>query len=193
MGEQGLVQVIESTSAELLFERRYVPELRRFSEVERVLRYLEQECARQGFASAPLSTAEGPAPDTMDHAQLEAAISTVHTQLGAILSNNTILCTQQFELFELQKVMDYCGKYLTSDTERQVAEANAHDARAASKGGISELHEPLLAEERVSVNTPGQLGFVAGVIRRDKTGAFEKLIWRACRGNVLLRTVPRFL
>ncbi|KJH46968.1 V-type ATPase subunit family protein [Dictyocaulus viviparus] len=33
-----------------------------------------------------------------------------------------------------------------------------------------------------------QLSFVAGVIRRERLPAFERLLWRACRGNVFLRT-----
>ncbi len=31
------------------------------------------------------------------------------------------------------------------------------------------------------------LGFVAGVILRERIPAFEKMLWRACRGNVFLR------
>lgn len=31
------------------------------------------------------------------------------------------------------------------------------------------------------------LRFVAGVIQRERLPAFERLLWRACRGNVYLR------
>lgn len=32
-----------------------------------------------------------------------------------------------------------------------------------------------------------KLRFVAGVIQRERLPAFERLLWRACRGNVFLR------
>jgi V-type H+-transporting ATPase subunit a len=31
------------------------------------------------------------------------------------------------------------------------------------------------------------LRFIAGVIQRERLPAFERLLWRACRGNVFLR------
>lgn len=35
---------------------------------------------------------------------------------------------------------------------------------------------------------PLRLGFLAGVIDRDRVPAFELMLWRICRGNVFLRT-----
>jgi V-type H+-transporting ATPase subunit a len=46
---------------------------------------------------------------------------------------------------------------------------------------------PLFAAEE---DRTGQLGFVTGVISREKMPGFERLLWRACRGNVFLRRVP---
>lgn len=35
--------------------------------------------------------------------------------------------------------------------------------------------------------TRGRLGFVAGVVQRERVPAFERMLWRISRGNVFLR------
>lgn len=51
-------------------------------------------------------------------------------------------------------------------------------------------HQQLLPEDGSAAPVGGgslQLGFVAGVILRERLPAFERMLWRACRGNVFLR------
>ena len=36
-------------------------------------------------------------------------------------------------------------------------------------------------------SSPLKLGFIAGAISREKIPLFERILWRACRGNVFLR------
>uniref|UniRef100_A0A9J7ZKD0 V-type proton ATPase subunit a n=1 Tax=Cyprinus carpio carpio TaxID=630221 RepID=A0A9J7ZKD0_CYPCA len=45
----------------------------------------------------------------------------------------------------------------------------------------------LLDPNEVRRSTPLRLGFVAGVIGRERMSTFERMLWRVCRGNVFLR------
>lgn len=45
----------------------------------------------------------------------------------------------------------------------------------------------LLTED--GAQSRGQLGFVAGVIARERIPGFERMLWRVCRGNIFLRRV----
>lgn len=53
-------------------------------------------------------------------------------------------------------------------------------------GGADEGMSKNLIPPEVSAG--GQLGFLAGVINRERLPGFERMLWRACRGNVFLRT-----
>ncbi|XP_060950856.1 V-type proton ATPase 116 kDa subunit a isoform X8 [Limanda limanda] len=58
-----------------------------------------------------------------------------------------------------------------------------------------EMEDPNLLEESSSLmegseggrGAPLRLGFVAGVISRERIPTFERMLWRVCRGNVFLR------
>uniref|UniRef100_A0A1I7U632 DIRP domain-containing protein n=1 Tax=Caenorhabditis tropicalis TaxID=1561998 RepID=A0A1I7U632_9PELO len=71
-----------------------------------------------------------------------------------------------------------------------------HEDMIASSAESSGIGEVLSAdEEELSARFSDamsplklQLRFVAGVIQRERLPAFERLLWRACRGNVFLRT-----
>lgn len=44
-----------------------------------------------------------------------------------------------------------------------------------------------LIDEGGQAANRGRLGFVAGVIKRERVPAFERMLWRISRGNVFLR------
>lgn len=44
-----------------------------------------------------------------------------------------------------------------------------------------------LNQEQLTIYFIANYSFVAGVILRERLPAFERMLWRACRGNVFLR------
>ncbi|KAL0882235.1 hypothetical protein ABMA27_000773 [Loxostege sticticalis] len=54
-------------------------------------------------------------------------------------------------------------------------------------GRLSTLRSLISDEQGQQAATRGRLGFVAGVVQRERVPAFERMLWRISRGNVFLR------
>lgn len=53
--------------------------------------------------------------------------------------------------------------------------------------GLADSAQKTLIPEDHNVSTGARLGFVAGVVNRERMPAFEKMLWRISRGNVFVR------
>lgn len=75
------------------------------------------------------------------------------------------------ELTELKHVLEKTQAFFNEQDE-------AHNGLADNKTLIPEEH---------TVSTGARLGFVAGVVNRERVPAFERMLWRISRGNVFVR------
>lgn len=53
--------------------------------------------------------------------------------------------------------------------------------------GMDSVTRALITEDTNATAIRGRLGFVAGVIQRERVPGFERMLWRISRGNVFLR------
>ncbi|BFZ06435.1 hypothetical protein BsWGS_09473 [Bradybaena similaris] len=172
LGELGLVQFRDLNPDVNAFQRKFVNEIRRCEEMERKLRFLEKEINKDGIPM--LNTGDNPdAPVPREMIDLEATFEKLENEMKEVNSNSEALKRNFLELTEL--------KHILRKTQTFFDEAS---------------HDPSLTEERVGllgdeqISRPGQymkLGFVAGVILRERIPSFEVMLWRICRGNVFLR------
>ncbi|KRG01557.1 uncharacterized protein Dmoj_GI22777, isoform H [Drosophila mojavensis] len=173
LGELGLVQFRDLNPDVNAFQRKFVNEVRRCDEMERKLRYLEKEIKKDGIPM--LDTGESPeAPQPREMIDLEATFEKLENELREVNQNAEALKRNFLELTELKHILRKTQVFFDEMADNQNEDEQAQ----------------LLGEEGVRANQPGQnlkLGFVAGVISREKLPAFERMLWRACRGNVFLR------
>ncbi|XP_063966547.1 V-type proton ATPase 116 kDa subunit a 1-like isoform X3 [Lytechinus pictus] len=170
LGELGLVQFRDLNPDVNAFQRKFVNEVRRCDEMERKLRYLEKEILR---ADIPvLDTGENPdAPAPREMIDLEACFEKLENELKEVNTNQEALKRNFLELTEL--------KHILRKTQHFFDEMHDGD-------GMEEAHK-LLGDDGPRMGQPMRLGFVAGVIQRERIPAFEQMLWRVCRGNVFLR------
>ncbi|CAG0900787.1 unnamed protein product, partial [Cyprideis torosa] len=168
LGELGLVQFRDLNPDVNAFQRKFVNEVRRCDEMERKLRFLQKEIEKDEIPV--LDTGENPdAPQPREMIDMEATFEKLENELREVNNNAEALKKNFLELTELKHILRKTQVFFD---ERE--------------GGVDEVMSKNLLPPEIGAG--GQLGFVAGVIARERLPAFERMLWRACRGNVFLRT-----
>ncbi|XP_053116514.1 V-type proton ATPase 116 kDa subunit a 1 isoform X2 [Hemicordylus capensis] len=177
LGELGKVQFRDLNPDVNVFQRKFVNEVRRCEEMDRKLRFVEKEIKK---ANIPITdTGENPeVPFPRDMIDLEANFEKIENELKEINTNQEALKRNFLELTEL--------KFILRKTQQFFDEAELHHQQMADPDLLEESSS-LLEPSEIGRGTPLRLGFVAGVINRERIPTFERMLWRVCRGNVFLR------
>ncbi|XP_063107661.1 V-type proton ATPase 116 kDa subunit a 1 isoform X13 [Cavia porcellus] len=170
LGELGKVQFRDLNPDVNVFQRKFVNEVRRCEEMDRKLRFVEKEIRK---ANIPIvDTGENPeVPFPRDMIDLEANFEKIENELKEINTNQEALKRNFLELTEL--------KFILRKTQQFFDEMADPD--------LLEESSSLLEPSEMGRGAPLRLGFVAGVINRERIPTFERMLWRVCRGNVFLR------
>eukprot|EP00731_Ephydatia_muelleri_P014045 Em0007g1355a len=99
-------------------------------------------------------------------------------ELKLVNSNRTALRRNLLDLTELHYILGKTQDFFIEAEQGSVLSVVMH-------GGLEE-EKGLLAEEQTSPSDT-RLMFVTGVIARECLPVFQRVLWRACRGNVFLR------
>ncbi|XP_074117687.1 V-type proton ATPase 116 kDa subunit a 1 isoform X3 [Sminthopsis crassicaudata] len=170
LGELGKVQFRDLNPDVNVFQRKFVNEVRRCEEMDRKLRFVEKEIRKANILI--MDTGENPeVPFPRDMIDLEANFEKIENELKEINTNQEALKKNFLELTEL--------KFILRKTQQFFDEMADPD--------LLEESSTLLDPSEIGRGTPLRLGFVAGVINRERLPTFERMLWRVCRGNVFLR------
>jgi V-type H+-transporting ATPase subunit a len=151
------------------FQRKFTSEVRRCDEMERKLNYIEHEVVKDEVAIPDVETPNVPAaPNPREMVDLEAQLEKTENEIQELSENSTALYQNFVELNELKYVLEKTQTFFS-------AQEQATNLENVGGGGEGEATE--------SKN----LGFVAGVVAREKVIGFERMLWRISRGNVFLR------
>ncbi|XP_038560416.1 V-type proton ATPase 116 kDa subunit a isoform X3 [Micropterus salmoides] len=170
LGEIGMVQFRDLNPDVNVFQRKFVNEVRRCEEMDRKLRFVEKEIKKDNIPI--VDTGENPeVPFPRDMIDLEATFEKLENELKEINTNQEALKKNFLELTELKHILRRTQQF------------------------FDEMEDPSLLEETSAPLDPNEanrgaalrLGFVAGVIGRERIPTFERMLWRVCRGNVFLR------
>lgn len=182
LGELGLVQFRDLNPDVNAFQRKFVNEVRRCEEMERKLRFLKKEIEKADIHVS--DTGENPeAPHPREMIDLEAQFEQLENEMKDSNANYEALMKSFLELTELKHILR------KTQTFFEEAELHVHNQQQIHEPqGTDDMQALLREETRGSATaTATQLGFVTGVIARERVPTFERLLWRACRGNVFFK------
>lgn len=167
LGERGLVEFRDLNKEVSLFQRRFVGEVRICEELERTLAYLWAELCK---ASLHVSLEDGgrelPPLEARQVLALQEESSSLRREVQEVSGNRQSLKTRLSELQQYQAVLHSTREMLIDSPPR------------ARDSGIEET--------AVGSSLPTKLSLVAGLIHPWKIEPFERLLWRACRGHVIV-------
>ncbi|XP_076459506.1 V-type proton ATPase 116 kDa subunit a 1-like isoform X2 [Babylonia areolata] len=174
LGELAIVQFKDLNPHVNAFQRKFVNEIRRCEEMERKLRFFEKEIHKENLKI--IDQGDNPmAPPPREMVNLESVFSKINDELREIIVNNEAIKRNYQELSELKEVM------VKTQIFFQTHGGDFHNIVDDAQRAFAQDETGIMGGQII------QLGFVAGVIPREKVPAFERMLWFACRGNVFLR------
>lgn len=173
IGEIGLVQFVDLNRSVSAFQRNYVQDIRRCEELERVLRFFRSQINNENLPPVTRDPNYNPkfGAETID--SLQEKIKQNEKKLIEFNASQSNMNKSYIQLNQLKNVLEKVDAYL--------AGSNSKNKEASDKP--VEIEGQLLDHNQVSENK--NISFIAGVIDRKKVYAFEKILWRALRGNLL--------
>uniref|UniRef100_A0A8C8HIE1 V-type proton ATPase subunit a n=1 Tax=Oncorhynchus tshawytscha TaxID=74940 RepID=A0A8C8HIE1_ONCTS len=176
LGEMGLVEFRDLNPSVNLFQRKFVTEIKRCEEMERILGYLLREIKR---ADIPLPEGEvNPiAPQPKHVLVIMEQLQRLEVELSEVTRNKEKLQKNLLELTEYTHMLRITRNFVRRSTEREPLHAQHEE--------FSFLEDSMM--EYTSMQRLGaKLGFISGLIQRVKIEAFERMLWRVCKGYTIL-------
>uniref|UniRef100_A0A672ULP3 V-type proton ATPase subunit a n=1 Tax=Strigops habroptila TaxID=2489341 RepID=A0A672ULP3_STRHB len=171
LGELGLVQFRDLNANVNSFQRKFVNEVRRCESLERIMRFLENHMGDSVEMVKLEKYPETPLPREM--IDMETVLEKLEAELLEANQNQQTLKQNFLELMELKHLLKKTQDFFEAETNLP------DDFFSEDTSGLLELKSTPAAAAK--------LGFTAGVIKRERMIHFERLLWRACRGNVYLK------
>ncbi|KAG4385148.1 hypothetical protein GLYMA_12G039300v4 [Glycine max] len=147
----------------------------------RGLRFFKDQMLKAGVSPKYSTT-----PVDLNIDDLEVKLTEIESELTEMNANGEKLQRSYNELVEYKLVLQKAGEFFHSAQSRALEQQREQESCHLS--GES-METPLLQDQELSIDSSKQvkLGFLAGLVPREKSMVFERILFRATRGNVFLR------
>ncbi|CAH0703040.1 unnamed protein product [Spodoptera exigua] len=163
LGEAGIAQFRDLNPHVNDFQRRYVSEVRRCSEMERKLRWVAGELPEPPPPPKPERCSLSPREINI----LEERIDFIESEIQEITRNARNLKSDYLALIELRTLIEKMQTFFQD-----------HSAQRKISASVQIYNNDAVL---------GHLGFISGVVTTARVPAFEKMLWRISHGNIFFK------
>ncbi|KFH17306.1 putative vacuolar proton translocating ATPase subunit A [Toxoplasma gondii MAS] len=208
LGRQGSVHFLDMNAHSLT--RQFNTYIQRIDEMERIIRFLEEEVNRLQDAGAKIIVGPEGAQNFLDNDKsyqldkVEEALNRLHAQFVRFKSNNADLIQQKNAALEEKCVMTTAVQQLQGSAMKDGFSAGAQNSPAdgtAAGNSEEEVAKALLRQDDNKDMTPNaddpeagltkteggssgsSVSTVAGMIATSAIGRFQRMLFRTTRGN----------
>uniref|UniRef100_A0A8C8DSZ1 V-type proton ATPase subunit a n=1 Tax=Oryzias sinensis TaxID=183150 RepID=A0A8C8DSZ1_9TELE len=177
LGELGLVEFRDLNPSVSSFQRRFVSEIKRCEEMERILGYLLREIQKARLA-VPEEDESPLAPPPRQVLEIMEQLQRLEMELSEVAKNKEKLQRNLLELTEYTHMLKITQTFIHSRSRHEALGPQYEEfptMETDSAGGCTGM-------QRLGA----KLGFISGLIQRVKVEAFERMLWRVCKGYTIL-------
>uniref|UniRef100_A0A4W5JSK1 V-type proton ATPase subunit a n=1 Tax=Hucho hucho TaxID=62062 RepID=A0A4W5JSK1_9TELE len=175
LGEMGLVEFRDINPSVNSFQRRFVSEIKRCEEMERILGYLLREIRKANIAVPEDDEICPVAPPPKHVLEIMEQLQRLEVELSEVARNKEKLQRNLLELTEYTHMLRITHTFVHSRSRALGPQYEQFQSIESDSGGCTGM-------QRLGA----KLGFVSGLIHRVKVEAFERMLWRVCKGYTIL-------
>uniref|UniRef100_A0A673WZA2 V-type proton ATPase subunit a n=1 Tax=Salmo trutta TaxID=8032 RepID=A0A673WZA2_SALTR len=175
LGEMGLVEFRDINPSVNSFQRRFVSEIKRCEEMERILGYLLREIRKANIAVPEDDEICPVAPPPKHVLEIMEQLQRLEVELSEVARNKEKLQRNLLELTEYTHMLRITHTFVHSRSRALGPQYEEFQSIESDSGGCTGM-------QRLGA----KLGFVSGLIHRVKVEAFERMLWRVCKGYTIL-------
>ncbi|CAL9234689.1 unnamed protein product [Arabidopsis halleri] len=181
LGELGLLQFRDLNADKSPFQRTFANQVKRCGEMSRKLRFFKDQIDKAGLRCSPRHEIE---PD-IELGDLERQLADHEHEVLEMNSNSEKLRQTYNELLEFKIVLEKASGFLVSSNAHAIGEETELHESTYSNNGFIETASLLEQEMNPGPSNQSGLRFISGIINKDKLLRFERMLFRATRGNML--------
>ncbi|CCH40496.1 V-type H+-transporting ATPase subunit I [Wickerhamomyces ciferrii] len=183
LGEADTIQFRDLNSKVNTFQRSFVNEIRRLTNVERQYNYFKEQLNHRGVPLKPAPYIEDqeftPAAKPSDIDEKVESAQLLEERLSQLVDASENLETRKKDLLQSRHVLKAANQFFNKEAE--------HVQRQSFDLIDTDDHD--IEQQQQNQNAAISENYVTGVIPTEKANILEKILWRVLRGNLILETV----